>query len=436
MMTEKKSVAFYTLGCKVNYSETSFISNKFKENDYLIKNFNDVADVYIINTCSVTQTAVKKSRNVIQKAIRLNANALVVVTGCITETEKKEIENNDQIGLIVGANDKFNLFEIVDDKVNTIKQHHNLTKDENTFFSTYSSGDRTRSFLKIQDGCNYFCSYCVIPYARGRSRSDTIDNVLKNVNEIIKSGIKEIILTGINIGDFHNSRGETLTDLLKALEQINALYRVRLSSIEPDLLTDEIIELFSKSSLLLPHFHVPLQSGSDKILKLMNRKYDTSFFKNKIESIKAVLPDSCVATDIITGFPHENENDFNDTLGFLEKIDLSYIHVFSYSERLQTKAAQWDVKINPQIKKSRTDALLKLSEIKKSAFYNSQIGKKHNILFESSKINGCMFGFTQNYLKVKMPYNKQYVNKIVNTTLNTLDTDSVFVIDKDFEIVI
>lgn len=433
-MTKKKSVAFYTLGCKVNYSETSFISNKFKENNYEIKSFNEVADVYIINTCSVTQTAVKKSRNIIQKAIRFNAKALIVVTGCIAETEKNEIESIENIGLIVGANEKFNLFDIVDNKVNSVQQKEKLKNDENVFFSTYSSGDRTRSFLKIQDGCNYFCSYCVIPYARGRSRSDTIENIIKNVHEIIKTGIKEIIITGINIGDFHNNKGETLFELLNALEQIDGLYRVRLSSIEPDLLTDEIIDLFSKSKVLLPHFHIPLQSGSDKILKLMNRKYDTSYFKNKIEKIKSLLPDSCIATDIITGFPLENEGDFDDTLHFLEKLNLSYFHVFTYSERQQTKAAQYEVKISPQNKKLRTDALLKLSEIKKSIFYNSQIGKKHNILFESSRINGYMFGFTRNYLRVKMPYNKQYINKILTTTLTTLDSDNVFIVDKDFEI--
>ncbi len=429
-MPEKIAIAFYTLGCKVNYSETSFISNKFKDKGYQIKNFNEVADIYVINTCSVTQTAVKKSRNIIHKALHNNSNALIVVTGCITETEKEEIKTIDGIGLVVGANEKFNLFDLINEKVNLKINPDKKICNENTFFSSFSSGDRTRSFLKIQDGCNYFCSYCVIPFARGRSRSDYISNIVDNVRKIIETGVKEIIITGINIGDFRNDKGEKLIDLLVALEKINSLQRVRLSSIEPDLLSDELIEMISKSDIFLPHFHIPLQSGSDKILKLMNRKYDTALFKSKIDTIKSFMPDSCIATDIITGFPLETDDDFNDTRNFLEKLNLSYFHVFTYSERKQTKASQYEMKVSPQSKKIRTDALLKLSDIKKETFYNSQKGKEHKILFESSKINGYMYGFTQNYLRVKMLYNKLYSNEIITATLNNLDTDNVFMIDE------
>jgi len=430
-MPEKISIAFYTLGCKVNYSETSYISNVFKENSYQIKNFDETADVYVINTCSVTQAAVKKSRNIIHKAVNKNPEALIVVTGCIAETEKEEIKSIEGIGLVVGANEKFVLFDKINEKVRFIKTAKEENNPDKTFFSTYSSGDRTRSFLKIQDGCNYFCSYCVIPYARGRSRSDTINNIVKNVYKIIETDVQEVIITGINIGDFGNSKGEKLIDLVVALENIKGLHRVRLSSIEPDLLSFELIDLISKSDKFLPHFHIPLQSGSDKVLKLMNRKYDTSLFKSKIETIKSIMPDSCIATDIITGFPLETDNDFNDTFCFLESLDLSYFHVFTYSERKQTKASLYEIKISPQIKKVRTDALLKLSEIKKDAFYNSQKGKNHKILFESSKIRGYMYGFTQNYLRVKMPFNSLYINKIITTTLDKIDTDNVFIIDKE-----
>jgi len=422
-------IAFHTLGCKVNYSESSYIASVFKDKGYLIVAFSDKANIYVINTCAVTQAAVKKSRHFIKKARSLNPDALVVVTGCISETEGEELEKNEGIDLIVGANQKFSLFESVENHIKNKTLAKPLIKNSDIFFSTFSVEERTRSFLKIQDGCNYFCTYCVIPYARGRSRSGYIDNIMKNVSLIKSKNINEIIITGINIGDFKNDKGERLIDLLIALEEGADSVRIRLSSIEPDLLSDEIINLFSKSKIFMPHFHIPLQSGSDRILKLMNRKYDTVFFKEKVEKIKLLLPNSCVATDVITGFPSETDEDFEQTLNFLKSIDLSYFHVFTYSDRVQTKACQISNKVSPQIKKHRTDALLSISNAKKQIFYNAQKGQQHEILFESSNIRGYMYGFTKNYIRVKMPFDKNFVNTVKIATLNTLCGDGIFVIN-------
>ena len=431
MIPYRYKIAFYTLGCKVNYSETSYITRKFEENNFRITSFNETSDIYVINTCAVTQAAVKKSRYIIQKAIKKNPAALIVITGCMTEIEQNELKKYNNTALIINTNEKYLIFEKIKEKLNTdfIISHNILS--ENEFFPTFSYGERTRSFLKIQDGCNYFCSYCVVPYARGRSRSDSIENIIQNIKKITDLGIKEIIITGINIGDFKNKDGKRLIDLLLKIEDRCNISRLRLSSIEPDLLNDEIIQIVSQSEIFMPHFHIPLQSGTDKILRLMNRKYDTMLFKNKVGLIKKFLPDCCIATDIITGFPGETDIDFETTYHFLNNLELSYFHVFTYSERENTKAYHMQDKVSYPIKKQRTDRLLSLSAYKRNEFYNSQKGKQHEILFESDNVNGYMYGFTKNYIRVKMPFNKDFENKIHTTTLNNIDSDNVFIIDKD-----
>lgn len=426
MNFKEYTIAFYTLGCKVNYAESSYISNLFTQNGFQIKAFNEKADVYVINTCSVTQVAVKKSRYFIHKALQLNPEALVVVTGCLTETEKEEVKTYDSRVLVVGANEKFNIMGAVNNRLRDNATENRQLLAESHFFSAFSSGDRTRSFVKIQDGCNYFCAYCVIPYARGRSRSDYIENILSNVKTAVNQNIKEIILTGINIGDYQNDRGENLYALLSALEEMEGLRRVRLSSIEPDLLSTDIIKLVSESQKLMPHFHIPLQSGSDNILKLMNRRYSTGFYRDKIVEIKNLIPDACVATDIISGFPGETDADFDLALAFLDTLPLSYFHVFTYSDRTQAKASGFKDKVPSQVKKQRTDGLLKLSDEKKMSFYNSQLGKHHQVLFESDKKKGFIYGFTENYIRVKAPCDKALVNNIVPVRLTALDSDNVF----------
>ncbi|MDD3876079.1 MAG: tRNA (N(6)-L-threonylcarbamoyladenosine(37)-C(2))-methylthiotransferase MtaB [Bacteroidales bacterium] len=429
-MLPQKSIAFYTLGCKVNYSESSFIANQFNHNGFTIKNFNDKADIYVINTCAVTSTAVKKSRNIINKALHNNPDSFIVVTGCITETEKLALSEINEIGLIVGANEKFSLFDLICRKINSEVELGSYNLTEKSFYPSFSSGERTRSFLKIQDGCDYFCSYCVIPYARGRSRSDTVNNIVKNASNIVAKGIREIVLTGINIGDFRNNQGERLVDVLLALEKIEGLYRIRMSSVEPDLLTDDILQLTSQSEKILNHFHLPLQSGSNRILKLMNRKYQIELFRERLFKIKELMPDACIGTDIITGFPTETESDFNDSLGFLESLPLSYMHVFSYSKRNQTQASKMGENVPPSLKKERTNVLLSLADQKKTIFYSTQIGKIHQVLFESKNDKGYIHGFSKNYLKVKMLYDKYLINKIVSIPLTTIDNDGVFVEDK------
>jgi len=424
-MVDTKSIAFYTLGCKVNFTETSSITRLFKENDYTIKSFVEKADIYVINTCAVTQTAVKKSRYIINKALKANPLAQIVVTGCITETEIDLLKNENQNILFVGANEKHLLFDKID------KQLHEQSEDiETHFFSSYSTNDRTRSFLKIQDGCNYFCSYCIIPYARGRSRSDYISNILKNIQNILNEGVKEIVLTGINIGDFRNDKGETLLDVLKAIDNISGLERIRLSSLEPDLLTDDMINFIASSKVILPHFHLPLQAGANNVLTAMHRKYTTSLFANRIETVKKYMPNACIGTDVICGFPSETEDDFKQTISFLNNLPLSYLHVFPYSKREKTKACNIKNIVSSATLKERTQTLLSLANDKKRTFYLSQIETNHKVLFESSIFKGSMYGFTENYIKVSTPYNSQLVNQVLHVRLTHLSKkEDVFVID-------
>jgi len=428
LKNNKYKIAFHTLGCKVNFAESSYIAQKFKDAGYQIVSFNDKSDAYVINTCSVTHSAVKKSRNTINSILKKHPAAKIVITGCITETEKEIINKIEGVGLIIGANEKNLLFDQLDALLKG--DHQNdviLSNTADSFFESYSTDERTRAFVKVQDGCNYFCSYCVIPYARGRSRSSYIDDIAGNVEKIIKDGVKEIVITGINIGDFSNNKGETLYDLLATLSSLEGLKRLRLSSIEPDLLTDEIISLAANSATIMPHFHLPLQSGSDKILKAMNRKYDTAFFKRKINNIFERIPDCCIGTDLIVGFPGESETDFNDTLNFINDLPLSYIHVFPYSKRSLTKAAGLIDDNSPYLKKMKVKTLSDLSEKKKATFYASQLNKTHKILFESANNNGYINGFTENYIKVKAAYNKMLINTIIEIKITDIDTDGLFV---------
>lgn len=424
------SIAFYTLGCKVNFSETSYIAGIFDKSSYNVVAFKEKADIYVINTCAVTKAAVKKSKYIIRQALLRNPKAFIVVTGCIAETDIEVLSAIEGINLIVGANEKQKLLTKVEAMLHgSDVQAQNTSDCSEKFFPAYSEGGRTRTFVKIQDGCNYFCSYCIIPFARGRSRSGYISDIVNDVKAIVAKGVKEIVLTGINIGDFKNDKGETLLALLHSLDNIKELKRLRLSSVEPDLLCDDIINLTASSPKLMPHLHLPLQSGSDKILKLMGRKYDTAFFAQKVKSIHSEMPNCCIGTDIITGFPGETESDFEDSLTFVKELPLSYLHVFTYSEREGTKAAHLSQKVATGIAKKRSLRLQALALDKKMAFYESQRGKEHNILFEDANIKGFMYGFTENYVKVKTPYNKSYSNEIITSHLTKIDSDGIFIID-------
>jgi threonylcarbamoyladenosine tRNA methylthiotransferase MtaB len=411
-MQIKKRIAFHTFGCKLNFSETSSIAREFREGSFEIVDFKEEADVYVINTCSVTGTAEKKCKFAIKQAHRRNPEARIAVIGCFSELKPEEIAAFEGVDIILGSNNKFRLPEILlsDDSAGSWQS---AVGSRLEFVPSYSSGERTRSFVKVQDGCDYFCSYCTIPFARGNSRSGNISEVLDLVSKVLKEGFKEIILTGVNVGDFGRKNGETFFDLLKALNEINRLQRVRISSIEPNLLTDDIIEFVATSRNLLPHFHIPLQSGSNKILKLMKRKYERSVFESRVTKIKAVMPHACIAADVIVGFPGETEDDFQETFDFIQKLPISYVHVFSYSERPGTKAAEMTNQVDGKSKSSRSQRLHSLSEIKKREFYESCKGLPSKVLFESDNHDGFMHGFTENYIKVSAPYNPQWVNEIV-----------------------
>jgi threonylcarbamoyladenosine tRNA methylthiotransferase MtaB len=424
-----KSIAFHHFGCKVNFAESSALSRQFRDKGYEIMDFKEKADVYVISSCIVTGVAEKKCRAAIRQAHKLNPGAQIAVIGCFSELKPQEIEKIEGVNLILGHQEKFNLLEQIeylDSEVRTELPYHGIK--ENGFVPSWSYGDRTRSFLKIQDGCDYYCAYCTIPLARGHSRSDTIENVVKNAREIVAGGVLEIILTGVNIGDFGKHNHESLYGLLKELEGIKEIPRIRLSSIEPDLLSDEIIGLIARSERFMPHFHIPLQSGSDKILAGMKRRYDTTLYRSRIRSIREKLPKACIAADVIVGFPGETGLDFTGTYSFIESLDISYLHVFSYSPRENTLALKLDSIVHDSVKKDRSEKLHHLSEEKKKHFYLENLGSEANVLFESGNTRGFMHGFTENYIKVKTPFNADNVNRILPVKLEKLDTDGVFLI--------
>jgi threonylcarbamoyladenosine tRNA methylthiotransferase MtaB len=424
-----RTIAFHHFGCKVNFAEVSTLSRQFQDNGYAVVNFHEEADIYVISTCVVTAVAEKKCRAAIRQAHRLNPSARIAVIGCFPELKHEEIARIDGVSIILGHSAKFGLLEEIEKLDNKPSHGHDFHPDENVFITSFSQGDRTRSFLKIQDGCDYFCSYCTIPLARGHSRSDTIENVVKDAKEITHSGVKEIILTGVNIGDFGRLNKETFLELISSLDKIDELTRIRISSIEPDLLNNEIIDFIAGSKKFMPHFHIPLQSGTDKVLKAMKRKYNTELFASRIRKIRSVLPYACIASDVIAGFPGETNQDFSDTLEFLSDLDISYMHVFTYSRRDNTLASQITEVVQDRIKKERSDILHRLSEKKKKEFYLQSAGMDKHVLFESDNSNGWMHGFTENYIKVKTKFKPELVNQIVSVRLNNLEDDLIYLME-------
>jgi threonylcarbamoyladenosine tRNA methylthiotransferase MtaB len=435
-MTPNKTVAFYTLGCKLNFSETSTIGRMFTANGFSKVDFLDGADIYVINTCSVTDHADKKCRKVVKQALKYNPNAFIAIIGCYAQLKPQEIASIPGVNIVLGANEKFNLLDHILNYNNQegTQVFANEIKHVNNFVASFSMGDRTRTFLKVQDGCDYFCSFCTIPLARGRSRSDTIANTVLSAKEAASNGVKEIVLTGVNIGDFGKNNNETFFDLVKALDQINGIERIRISSIEPNLLTNEIITYVANSERFVAHFHIPLQSGSDKILKAMRRKYERELYADRVALIKDIMPDCCIGADVITGFPSETEEDFLDTYRFINQLDISYLHVFTYSERDDTTALRIKEVVPGNIRHQRTEMLKILSEKKKRFFYEQHQGKKMKVLFEMEHENGDMKGFTENYIKVKTAYDPLLYNEIIDVKLCDMDADGEMLIQLPMEI--
>ncbi len=423
-----KSVAFYTLGCKLNFSETSSIGRSLVNDGYTKVAFEQGADVYVINTCSVTDNADKKCKKIVKEALRHNPQAFVAVIGCYAQLKPHEIAKIDGVDLVLGAAEKFNISEYIysTKKKAVAEVKDGKIKEVLDYHSSYSIGDRTRTFLKVQDGCDYFCSFCTIPLARGKSRSDTIDNVVKQAYEIVGQGIKEIVLTGVNTGDFGVNTGENFFQLLQALEKMEGLERIRISSIEPNLLTDEIIELAAQSNKIVPHFHIPLQSGSDAILTAMRRKYLTELYTSRVEKIKTLIPHCCIGVDVIVGFPGEGEEEFLETYNYLNQLDISYLHVFTYSERVNTTANKLPGRVYRHTRADRSKMLHILSDKKRRFFYEQNVGKTYKVLWEADNEQNMMFGFTENYIKVKTTYDPALVNEIAEVKLSELDADMVF----------
>ncbi|MFZ1288586.1 MAG: tRNA (N(6)-L-threonylcarbamoyladenosine(37)-C(2))-methylthiotransferase MtaB [Melioribacteraceae bacterium] len=410
-----KKVSLYTLGCKLNFSETSIIGNEFLRNGFSKVDFDEVADVYVINTCTVTENAEKDCRQIVRKALKQNPNAYIIVTGCYAQLRAEEIAKIDGVDAVLGSNEKFKIFDLIKefDKEELSCIYVNPTEKLNEFNSAHSSDgdDRTRAYFKIQDGCDYKCTFCTIPLARGESRSLNTDLAVKQFIDLINLGYKEIILTGVNVGDYGKNLNVDLYNLLKKFVNVDGDFRIRISSIEPNLLTDEIINLAAENHKICNHFHIPLQSGSDKILKLMQRRYNTSFYKNVIEKVVNKIPDVGIGIDVIIGFPGETENDFLDTYNFLKEVPASYLHVFTYSARPNTKAILMDEKVTHEEKKKRSSMLRILGEKKKSIFYRKMIGKELKVLFEETEKENYLYGFTSNYVRVKYPFETDLANK-------------------------
>lgn len=419
-----KKVAYYTLGCKLNFSETSTIARQFQQGGYARAEGDDMADVCVINTCSVTADADKKCRNTVRKAIRENPSAVIAVTGCYAQLKPEEVASIEGVDLVLGNNDKGLLFERVDGLTDKLSKAliHSCSRDEiRSFFSAFSSGDRTRAFLKVQDGCDYHCAYCTIPKARGASRNAPIAQIIEQTQQIAANGLREVVLTGVNIGDFGRSTGESFMDLLVALDQVQGIDRYRISSIEPNLLTDQVIDFCSRSTKFQPHFHIPLQAGTNKILGLMRRRYTVEKFADRIAAVRAKMPQAFIGIDVIVGFPGETDEDFAACYEFLKSLKPSYLHVFPYSERPDTPAIDFFGKVFAEQAKERVHSLGQLSGELHTAFCEQFIGTKADVLMESTSKNGMMYGFTEHYVRVKLPYQKSLVNKIISVKLIEFD---------------
>lgn len=416
----KKTVAFHTLGCKLNFSETSTIARMFTENGFERVVFGMPADVVVINTCTVTDVADKKCRQAINKAVRSSPGALVAVIGCYAQVKPENIRTIPGVDIVLDAKDKFRLLEFVESNRGIEIQKTHDVREINEFSPAWSYGDRTRTFLKVQDGCDYHCSYCTVPLARGKSRNDAISKTVELAGEISRKGVKEIILTGVNIGDFGKSTGENFFSLIRELDKVNTVDRFRISSIEPDLLTDEIISFVAGSEKFMPHFHIPLQSGSDKILKLMGRRYNRKRFEDVVSAINTMIKNCFIGVDVIVGMPGEGEDDFDETFKFLSGMELSELHVFSYSERDNTRSAGFSGKIPNEMKAIRSKILHDLSSRKLNRFYLKQVGTAAKVLFEDHNDNGLMYGFTENYIKTEIPYNRDFSNTVQTVILEEI----------------
>ncbi len=433
-----KKVAFYTLGCKLNYSETSTISRTFEEKGYQKVEFTDTPDIFIINTCSVTENADKKCHKIVREARSISPDAYVAIIGCYAQLKPKEISEIPGVDAVLGAAEKFRLVELLDGFVRK-PQAEIFASDiveAKRFNTSYSMHDRTRTFLKVQDGCDYTCSFCTIPLARGGSRSDTIENIVKTAKEVAQTEVKEIVLTGVNTGDFGIQQGvrvERFIDLIKALDEVEGIERFRISSIEPNLLTDEIIEFVAQSKRFVPHFHIPLQSGSNKILKLMRRRYQRELYVARVEKIKAVMPHACIGVDVIVGFPGETQEDFLETYSFLNELNISYLHVFTYSERENTLAATLPHAIPVSQRSDRSKMLHILSDKKKRIFYEENIGRESTILFENDIEEGKMHGWTENYIRVAAKYDPILINELRRARLSSVTDKGIVDVEELFE---
>jgi threonylcarbamoyladenosine tRNA methylthiotransferase MtaB len=432
-MSAQKKVAFYTLGCKLNFSETSTIARNFQNEGFNRVEFDKKADIYVINTCSVTDNADKRFKSIVKSALKLNEKAFLIAIGCYAQLKPEELAAVDGVDMVLGATEKFKVTNYINDLTkNDMGEVHSCEIEDADFYvGSYSIGDRTRAFLKVQDGCDYICTYCTIPLARGISRSDTLQNVLKNAADISKKGIKEIVLTGVNIGDY--GKGEfgsknhehTFFELIKELDNVEGIHRLRISSIEPNLLTNETINFVANSNSFVPHFHIPLQSGSDVLLKQMKRRYLKETYTNKVENIKKVMPNACIGVDVIIGFPGETDELFLETYNYLNELNISYLHVFTYSERPNTEAIEMTGIVPKKVRIKRSKMLRGLSVKKRRAFYESQLGNELTVLFENENKEGYIYGFTENYVKVKTPWNPALVNTLQTIKLTKIDEDGI-----------
>jgi threonylcarbamoyladenosine tRNA methylthiotransferase MtaB len=430
---QKKKVAFYTLGCKLNFSETDTIKRSFEAENFESVSFDEFADIYVVNTCSVTENADKKFKNYVKKAQKQNPEAFVAAVGCYAQLKPEELASVDGVDLVLGTKEKFQLTSYLNDLTkNEFGQVHACEIEESDFYvGSYAIGGRTRAFLKVQDGCDYKCTYCTIPLARGISRSDTLERVLENAAEISSKGIKEIVLTGVNIGDygkgeFGNKKHEhTFFDLVQALDCVDGISRLRISSIEPNLLKNEVIDFVSQSRAFVPHFHIPLQSGSDELLKLMKRRYLTDLYTERVQQIKKVMPDACIGVDVIVGFPGETDEHFLETYRYLSELGVSYLHVFTYSERENTLANEMPGVVPKEVRAKRSKMLRGLSAKLRHAFYESQLGTSRKVLFEGENKKGYIHGFTENYVKVKAPWDPSLVNTMHQVILKSIDEDGL-----------